>query len=215
MANKIAFTGLPTNYAFQIAGRRILYAPVNTALPATVQPIYDTSLPVGWSDFGPTVNSVVDVSVDFNTAEIKTGVIGSVRRTYIESQTGKVSAKLFRYEPQISADAYGQGPIVSVGATSLNRSFKDLYLGGTLGPKIAILIFEDFDIPLIEDIVAANTYEQAWMYSPKTTKQGGINVSDFETKTNIVNLELELLPYTNTAAGGRDILLQVRWVGVT
>lgn len=214
MANKIAFFGTPTNYVFPLAGRRILYAPLNTAIPPTVVPIYDDSIPAGWSDMGPTVNSIVETNVDFTTAEITTGVLASIRRTYIEKQTGTLTARLWRYEPVIASVAMGQTPVVITGSTSLNRGFSDLFIGGQLGDKQAILVFEDFDIPLVEDINAAKQYEQAWLYTPRTQKKGSLNLFDQETKSNVVPLELELLPYTNAAAGGRDILIQVRWLDV-
>lgn len=214
MAQKIAFFGNETNYSFPLAGRRLLYAPLNTIIPSTVTPIYDTSMPAGWSDLGPPVGAQVDVSVDFSTQDIVTGVLQSVRRTYIDKQTGKLTCKVFAWEPQKAADAFGQGPLATGSTTSLNRSFKDLFVGGQLGSKMALLVFEDFDLTLAED-TAAGRYEQVWMYTPKAIKTGGINLSEFETKANVITLDFELLPYTNTAAGGRDILLQVRWIGTT
>lgn len=214
MAQKTGFFGNPTNYSFPLAGRRLLYAPLNTIIPSVVVPIYDTSMPAGWTDLGPPVGAQVDVSIDFTTQDIVTGVLQSVRRTYIEKQTGKISAKVFAWEPQKIADATGQTPIVSGSTTSLNRSFKDVFLGGQLGDKLALLTYEDFDITLAEDI-AAGRYEQVWIYTPKAQKTGGINLSELETKTPVITLDYELLPYTNTAAGGRDILLQVRFIGTT
>lgn len=212
MANKKAFGGIPTNYAFQLAGRAILYAPVNTSLPSLVQPIYDTSIPDGWSELGFTVDSVVDISIDLTTQDITTGVLQNVRRTYIQGQKGKFTGKVISWEPTIIGVATGQGTPVSTNSTSLNRSFKDLWFGGTLGNKSAFLIYEDFDIPLVED-ASGTSYDQAWAYTPKAQKEAGINLSEFQTKTNVITIDYELLPYTNSAAGSRDVLLQMRWIG--
>lgn len=216
MAVKIAFGGTPTNYSFPLAGRRILYAPVNTALPAAIVPIYDTSLPsapVGWADLGVVVNSIVEVNVDFTVGRIRTGVIQQTRRTYIDDQTGRITAKLFSWEPGRTGVITGQGTPTVTASTSINRSFVDLFYGGTLGSKIACLVWEDFDIPAVED-TAGSSYEQVWLYSPTVQRAAGINLSEQETKTPVITFDYELLPYTSAAASGRDILIQQRWLKV-
>jgi len=209
---KIALYGDPLgSYNFPIAGSRLLYSAVNTALPNAVVPIDNTNIPTNWNDAGPTQDSVIDVTITLKTGEIVTGAIAQTRRIYIEGQTGKVACKVMDYEPQKLGDLTGQGGPVHTATSSNSRGFKDLFFGGQLGNQFTFLIFQDFDINLTED-TAGDAYQQVWVYSPKAQKMGNINLSGFVTKTPVIDLEWELLPYQNVVAGSRDILLQQRWL---
>lgn len=217
MSQKIAFDGTVVNYSFPLGGRRILVAPVNTAKPATIVPIYDDTMPsapVGWTDLGIPVGALVDMSVDYTTAKIVTGTLQNVRRTYIDSQTGRISTRLFNWEPDRMAKITGQGSVVTTGSTSLNRTIKSLGIGGTLGSKLAVLVFQDFDINLVEDDTGGKTYEQFWAYTPNAQRAASINLSEFETKTNVITFDYELLPYTNSAYSGRSLLIELIWLQV-
>ena len=216
MSQKIAYDGTPGSESFALAGSRILWAPVNTAKPAKVVPIYDDTLPtapVGWADLGIPVNALVEMSVDFTTAKIVTGVLQNVRRTYIDSQTGKISAKLYDFSPAVTATIFGQGPLVTTASTSLNRAFKGMGVGGTLGSKIALLVFKDFDIPQVNSDGTAS-YDQVWHYTPTAQRSASVNLAEFETKTPVNTLDYELLPYTNSAYAGRSLLIEVVWLSI-
>ena len=216
MSQKIAFDGTPGSESFQLAGRRLLWAPVNTAMPAKVIPIYDDTLPtapVGWADLGICVDSNVEVTVDYTVANIVTGTLGNVRRTYIDSQTGKIVTKIFAWEPGKLGTITGAGTPVSTVSTSLNRAFKDLGYGGTLGNKISVLVFEDFDVPDVE-MAGASSYEQAWIYTPTAQRSASVNLSEEVTKTNVVTFDFTLLPFTNASFAGRSLLCIQRFLSV-
>lgn len=210
MAQKVAFDGTPlNNEAFQLAGRRILFAPVNTAMPPTVQPVSDLVVPAGWADLGITVSGLVDITADYTVQNIVTGVISNIRRTYIDSQTGKFSAKIFANSLNNLGVITGQGTPSTTVSTSLNRAFRDLGVGGTLGSKVALLAYEDFDIPYVD---GATSYDQSWFYTPTAQRGASINFSEFETKTNVITLDYTLLPFTNAAFSGRSLLFIQRFL---
>lgn len=108
----------------------------------------------------------------------------------------------------------GQGSVVTTGSTSLNRAIKALGIGGTLGNKLAVLVFQDFDINLVEDDAGGATYEQWWAYTPTAQRNASINLSEFETKTNVSTFDYELLPYTNSAYPGRSLLVECIWLQI-
>lgn len=218
MSDKIAFNGSVVNYNFPLAGRRVLVAPVNTAKPATLVPIYDDSMPaapVGWTDLGIPVDALVDVSVDYTTAQIVTGTLQNIRKTYIDKQTGKISTKIYNWEPAKIATISGQGSVITTASTSLNRAIKSLGIGGTLGNKLAVLVFQDFgDNNLTEDGAGGASYEQFWIYTPGAQRNASVNLAEFQTKTNIMTFDYELLPYSNSVYPGRSIMCEAVWIGV-
>lgn len=216
MSQKIGFEGLPGSESFSLAGSGILWAPVNTAKPALITPIYDDTMPTaptGWANLGIPVNALVEMTVDFTTAEIVTGVLQNVRRKYIDKQTGKITAKLFDSGPANTAVIMGQGPLVTTASTSLNRAFKGMGVGGTLGAKIALLVFKDFQDPQVTRDGTAS-YDQVWHYTPTAQRAAGVNLAEFETKTPVFTLDYELLPYSNASYSGRQILIEVVWLAV-
>lgn len=208
---KIAFTGATTNYSFPIAGRRILVAAADTALPSTIEPIDDSNVPSGWTDLGPTENQEVTLNLTRQTEAIQVGVIPTDVRKYITGQSGSLEASLMRFEPDILGYQAGVSPETLVPASGGDRGYVDIFLGGTLGSIISVLTFEDFDIDLDDD-AGTNSYEQVWYYSPAAQSDGDINLSARITKANAVALRLTLLAFTNVAAGDRNLLLQQRWL---
>jgi hypothetical protein len=210
---KIAFTGATTNYSFPIAGRRILVAAADTALPSSITPIDDSNIPSGWTDLGPTENQEVTLNLTRQTEAIQVGVIPTDVRKYITGQSGSLEANLMRFEPDILGYQAGVSPEAAVAASGGNREYIDIFLGGTLGDIISVLTFEDFDIDLDDD-AGSNSYEQVWYYSPAAQSDGDINLSARITKANAVALRFTLLAFTNVAAGDRNILLQQRWLMV-
>jgi hypothetical protein len=213
MSDKIAFNGTPGSETFALAGSRIIWAPVNTSKPPLITPIYNDSIPAGWADLGIPVQALVEMTVDFTTAKVVTGVLQNVRRTYIDSQTGKITAKIFDPGPTNTAIITGQGPLISTASTSLNRAFKGMGVGGTLGAKLALLVYKDFDISQVTSDGSAS-YEQVWHYTPTAQRNASVNLAEHETKTPIHTLDYELLPYTNSSYSGRSILIEVVWLSV-
>ena len=212
MANKYAFTGGYNAYSFPIAGRRILISAADTALPSDIVPIDDTNIPSGWVDLGPTENQEVSITLSRQTEAIQTGVIPTDRRKYITGQSGTLEATLQRYEPGLLGYQAGVDPIAEVAASGANRAYVDIYLGGTLGNIVSLLVFEDFDINLIEDASGGNTFEQVWYYSPQAQSDGDIDLSRKVTKAPAVPARFTLLGFENVAAPNRTVLLQTRWV---
>jgi hypothetical protein len=208
---KIAFTGATTNYSFPIAGRRIFVAAADTALPSSITPLDSLTPPSGWTDLGPTENQEVTLNLTRQTEAIQVGVIPTDVRKYITGQSGSLEANLMRYEPAILGYQAGVDPETVVPAAGGDRSYVDIFLGGTLGSTISVLTFEDFDIDLDDD-AGTSSYEQVWYYSPSAQSDGDINLSARITKANAVALRLTLLSFTNIAAGDRNLLLQQRWL---
>lgn len=209
MAN-IAFTGSTTNYSFSIAGRRILIAPEDTAMP-TVEPITDANLPAGWVDLGPTENQEVTLNLSRQTENIEVGVIPTTKRKYITSQEGSLEATLLRYEPETIGYNAGVAAEALVAGAAPARDYIDIYLGGTLGAIQSILVFEDFDTPLVEDAAAGNTFDQVWHYTPKAQADGDIDLSRRVTRAPAVALRLTLLGF-DVAGVTRTVLLHQRWI---
>lgn len=210
MSQKIAFDGtVLNNESFPLAGTRILWAPVNTSMPPTVVPIYDDTIPGGWADLGITVSGLVEITADYTVQNIVTGVLQNIRRTYIDQQTAKMTAKIFAGSLANYGVITGQGPLVSTVSTSLNRAFKDLGIGGTLGSKIAVLAIHDFQDPHVDN---ATSYDQSWVYTPTAQRAAGANFSEQETKTDVVTFDFTLLPFTNSAFPGRSLLFIKRFL---
>src|SRR6185503_15058974 len=115
--------------------------------------------------------------------------------------------------PTNTAVITGQGPLVTTASTSLNRAFKGMGVGGTLGSKLAVLVFKDFDISQVTSDGTAQ-YEQVWHYTPTAQRAASVNLAEFETKTPVFTFDFELLPYANSAYGGRSILIEVVWLSV-
>lgn len=214
MAVKLAITQVQDNYSYALAGRRILVAPANTALPATITPITDENLPAGWVDLGPVENAEVTLTLTRQTEKVQTGLFPTDRRIYITGQEGTMEANLFRYEPGTLQYAAGVTPEAAVAASGGNRRYIDIFLGGTLGPVQSLLCFEDFDIPLVEDADSGESYEQVWHYSPNAQADGDIDLSRKITKAPSVPVRFTLLGFTNASAGDRTLLLHERWLCV-
>lgn len=209
---KLAYTGGFTNASFPIAGRRLLVAPTNTALPGTIEPISDTNMPSGWTDLGPTENSEVTINLSRTTEDINTGVIPTARRTYLTGQDGSMEATLQLYEPTFIGYAGGVDPVAYVPAAGGDRGYQDIFLGGTLGDILSVICFEDFDIDLVEDAAGGHTFEQVLHYSPTVQGDGDVNLSARVTKAPAVAIRFKLLGFEDAGAPGRTVLLQQRWI---
>lgn len=207
---RIAFSGAIDQYSFALAGRGILVAAADTLLPSIIQPLDDTDFPAAWTYMGPTENAEVTLNLSLTVEDITTGVVPTSRRKIITEQSGTIEAVLHRYEPTLMAKAQGVSA-VSTPSTSLNRAIVDLYLGGTLGDIISVLIFEDFGEDLVIDD-GTKDYSQVWFYTPRAQKNGDVNLAQKISRAPAINFNYGLLGYTNVAAPGRTILIQQRWL---
>ena len=212
--NRTGYTGDLNAYNFPLRGRFICIAPLNTVIPATVLPFDETSIPTGWEYLGPTENGVVGMTLNIQTASIFSGVVPTERKKYIESQSGSIETNLLRYEPGIMAKVLGGDLDAITAAAGGSRAFRDLWLGGKLGDKQALLVVEDYDDTLKEDVVVAPAsveaeYEQTWYYNPNTQKQGDVGLSQEITKTPVVPMNFALFGFNH---GGVSRLIQVRFI---
>jgi len=213
---KTGFNHPVNNYNFPLRGRIVLVAPLNTkmigeeASPSLITPFDETTIPAGWTYLGPVENGQVNLTLNIQTESIFTGVIPTERKRYISQQQGVLEANLLRYEPGIMGTAFGGDLDALVAASGSNRAYRDLWLGGKLGAKQALLVVEDYDDDnLLEDATGGEEFEQTWYYNPKTQRDGDISLGQEITKTPVVPLRFALFGFLQ---GSHNRLLQVRFV---
>jgi hypothetical protein len=198
----------PLSYSFAAGGRFILIAPVNEPLPVVTTPINTDSLPANYYSLGACENGEVNVTVTIETEDVVTGIFNTQRRKLITGQGGSVESVLQFYDDRALAYAGGAAQPSSVASTSLSRAHKRLVYGGSLGDIYTLLIPESFDIPLVTDD-GTSTFEETWFYSPKTQKDGDINLAQKVGRLPAVNFNFGLLGFTYQSA---TVVLQHLWL---
>lgn len=209
--SKFGIYGDVANYSFPLAGRYVLIAAVDTPMPSTVTPITNAAFPAGYTYLGPTEKGQVIVTYDRTTVSAFTGVIQTERQRVLTAQSGSIETTLQFYTPSLAAYATGQGPIVTTAPASPSRGFAAMGVGGTLGSRQTLLVVEDWHINLVSDDGSA-TYEQGWIYAPRTINDGPGSLSDFIDNFNALKAKWSLFGYTNTTFGDRNLLLEHRWL---
>lgn len=208
-----AFKGTPGDYSWAITGDRILIAPADTALPTDIEPLDLSNIATnaaGWTDLGPTENSDVNINITRQSEAIQTGTIPTDRRLYLTGQEGTLEATLMRFEPVLIGYNAGQDPETRVAASGGNRAYTDVRVGGTLGDTYSLLVFKDFDIPLVTDD-GVRTYDQVWSYTPNAQSDGDVNLSAKVNKSPVVAFRMRLLGFEVSSDPYSRLMIQ-RWI---
>lgn len=198
----------PVNYTFAAGGRVILIAPFNEPLPAVTTPINTDALPANYVNLGACENGEVNATVTLATESVTTGIFNTERRKLIVGQGGSIQSVLQFYDPTNLGYAGGAGAPTAVASTSLSRAFKRLIYGSSLGDLYTLLVPESFDITNTDD-AGLNSYEETWLYTPRSQKDGDINLSQKVGRLPAINFNFGLLgfSYQSTTA-----VLQHLWL---
>ena len=198
----------PISYSFAAGGRFVLIAPVNEPLPTVTTPINTDSLPANYYNLGACENSEVNVTVTVETEAVVTGIYNTERRKLIVGQGGSIETVLQFYDDTALAYAGGSDAPTLTASTSLSRAFKRLVYGSSLGPLYTLLVPESFDIDLVND-AGTQTIEETWFYSPRTQKDGDINLSQKVGRLPAIAFNFGLLGFTYS---GDTVVLQHLWL---
>lgn len=200
-------------YPFPLLGNEILINVFDTALPIPYVPIDETNVPAGWTVLGPIRDSQAPTfNIDLTSEEIVTGLTPTTQREVITGQTGIVEAFLQRFQPDLTQLVFNPGIAnQNTAASSSSRALVDQWLGGTLGDKFALIVAGTPDINLVVDD-GSSTYQQILHYTPRAQRTGQISLSERNKRAPEIPFRAKLIGYSNLAAPGRTVLLQLRWI---